>query len=72
MKEKETHWLKRAISPLHHKAGTKRASGDLEGFWKHLALEPGCEEYACFHCTPSGTSYRLQEKGRPPVKTVDC
>eukprot|EP00983_Pelagomonas_calceolata_P024151 759585-Pelagomonas_calceolata.AAC.1 len=26
IKEKETHWLKRAGSPLHHKAEAKRAS----------------------------------------------
>eukprot|EP00983_Pelagomonas_calceolata_P051068 1142252-Pelagomonas_calceolata.AAC.1 len=47
-KEKETHWLKRAISPFHHKAGTKRAIGDLEGHWKHLAPEPGCDKCSCF------------------------
>jgi len=23
------------------------ASGDLEGYWKHLAPEPGCETYHC-------------------------
>eukprot|EP00983_Pelagomonas_calceolata_P020632 648926-Pelagomonas_calceolata.AAC.1 len=31
IQEKETHWLKRAESPLHHKAGTEAASGELEG-----------------------------------------
>eukprot|EP00983_Pelagomonas_calceolata_P098418 1158345-Pelagomonas_calceolata.AAC.3 len=41
IKEKETCWLKKAISPLHHKAGTYRASGDLEVCKKHP--EPGCE-----------------------------
>eukprot|EP00983_Pelagomonas_calceolata_P039019 1137007-Pelagomonas_calceolata.AAC.5 len=29
MEEKEVHWIKRAVSPLH-KAGTKRASGELK------------------------------------------
>eukprot|EP00983_Pelagomonas_calceolata_P097756 1158275-Pelagomonas_calceolata.AAC.2 len=24
-------------SPLHHKAGMERASGNLEGCWKHMA-----------------------------------
>eukprot|EP00983_Pelagomonas_calceolata_P134885 1162102-Pelagomonas_calceolata.AAC.7 len=31
IKKNETHWLKRAISHLHHIAGTGRASGGLEG-----------------------------------------
>eukprot|EP00983_Pelagomonas_calceolata_P002851 94141-Pelagomonas_calceolata.AAC.1 len=31
IKEKETRWLKRAMSPLHHKGGKRRASGGLEG-----------------------------------------
>eukprot|EP00983_Pelagomonas_calceolata_P068086 1149759-Pelagomonas_calceolata.AAC.4 len=31
MKEKDTRWLKRALSPLHHRAGKRRASVDLEG-----------------------------------------
>eukprot|EP00983_Pelagomonas_calceolata_P123764 1161043-Pelagomonas_calceolata.AAC.2 len=26
------HWLKRAVSPIHH-------------YWKHPAPEPGCEKY---------------------------
>eukprot|EP00983_Pelagomonas_calceolata_P012465 399568-Pelagomonas_calceolata.AAC.3 len=42
IKEKETHWLRRAVSPLHHKATKRRSSlphyndnnGDLEGYWK--------------------------------------
>eukprot|EP00967_Tisochrysis_lutea_P072630 scaffold96917_cov24-Tisochrysis_lutea.AAC.1 len=37
------HWLKRAGSPLHHKAGKERASGDQEGCWKHPTPEPSCE-----------------------------
>jgi len=28
IKQEETRRLKRAISPLHHKAGARRASGD--------------------------------------------
>eukprot|EP00983_Pelagomonas_calceolata_P044281 1139237-Pelagomonas_calceolata.AAC.1 len=30
IKEKETHWLKRSVSPLHHKGGTK----GLAGIWR--------------------------------------
>eukprot|EP00983_Pelagomonas_calceolata_P020149 635566-Pelagomonas_calceolata.AAC.1 len=44
IKGKETHWLKRAASFLHHRSRKKGASGDLESFWKHPALEPGCSD----------------------------
>eukprot|EP00983_Pelagomonas_calceolata_P039577 1137228-Pelagomonas_calceolata.AAC.5 len=47
MKEKETHWLRRAVSPLHHEATnfeTENANGNLEEYWKHPAPEPGGEK----------------------------
>eukprot|EP00983_Pelagomonas_calceolata_P133772 1161995-Pelagomonas_calceolata.AAC.2 len=47
------HWLKRAVNPLQNKAGTERASGNLEGCLKHPSLEPGSEEYS-FNSAPSG------------------
>eukprot|EP00983_Pelagomonas_calceolata_P056849 1144810-Pelagomonas_calceolata.AAC.1 len=47
IKEKETHLLKRAMRPLNHKAGTERATGDLEGCWKHRAPEPGSHSQFC-------------------------
>eukprot|EP00983_Pelagomonas_calceolata_P063132 1147595-Pelagomonas_calceolata.AAC.15 len=51
LQEKNIH------GPLHHKAGTKRASWDLEGCWKHPATESGCEEYFVFNCVPSGNKF---------------
>eukprot|EP00983_Pelagomonas_calceolata_P112613 1159898-Pelagomonas_calceolata.AAC.1 len=45
---RKTNWLEGAGSSLHHIAGSKRASGDLEGCWKHLTPELGCEECSCF------------------------
>eukprot|EP00967_Tisochrysis_lutea_P133572 scaffold234648_cov17-Tisochrysis_lutea.AAC.2 len=53
-KEKKRHWLKKAVSPIDHKAGAKKASGDLEGVWKYPASEPGCEKCFVFNCTPNG------------------
>eukprot|EP00983_Pelagomonas_calceolata_P088061 1157111-Pelagomonas_calceolata.AAC.1 len=48
MKEKVTHWLKRAVSP-HHIAKEKTM---LVGSWRvtgrQPAPEPGCKEYHCF------------------------
>eukprot|EP00983_Pelagomonas_calceolata_P043831 1139057-Pelagomonas_calceolata.AAC.3 len=38
---KKRFWLKKLQCLFHHKAGTKRASGDLEGCWKHLTPELG-------------------------------
>eukprot|EP00983_Pelagomonas_calceolata_P040275 1137546-Pelagomonas_calceolata.AAC.1 len=50
IKGKETHWLKRAMSPLHHKAyGKERANKDLDGYREHPAPEPGCEEMGVNH-----------------------
>eukprot|EP00983_Pelagomonas_calceolata_P091911 1157605-Pelagomonas_calceolata.AAC.5 len=47
IKEVKTRWLKRAVSPFHHKA-TERPSGDLEGYWKHPAPDPGYEKHFWF------------------------
>eukprot|EP00983_Pelagomonas_calceolata_P040528 1137659-Pelagomonas_calceolata.AAC.4 len=41
IKEKEIHWLKELRVPSTARSETEIANGDLEGFWKHLALEPG-------------------------------
>eukprot|EP00983_Pelagomonas_calceolata_P097567 1158263-Pelagomonas_calceolata.AAC.12 len=48
MKE-ETHWRKRVVSPLHHKA-KKSADWDLESHWKHPVPEPDCEklDFVCW------------------------
>eukprot|EP00983_Pelagomonas_calceolata_P026362 827501-Pelagomonas_calceolata.AAC.1 len=27
---------------------TENANGDLESYWKHPAIEPGCEKNLCF------------------------
>eukprot|EP00983_Pelagomonas_calceolata_P107335 1159332-Pelagomonas_calceolata.AAC.9 len=41
--------LRGAVSSLHHKAAkTESAIWGMEGYWKHPAPEPGCEEYTCF------------------------
>eukprot|EP00983_Pelagomonas_calceolata_P047824 1140799-Pelagomonas_calceolata.AAC.1 len=48
--KKETHHLKGAISPLYHKAGTKRADGDLEapgGYKCVVALFRMCMDFTC-------------------------
>eukprot|EP00983_Pelagomonas_calceolata_P046270 1140083-Pelagomonas_calceolata.AAC.1 len=49
---KETQWLKRAISPLCHKAETEGASGDLQGCCKLPAPEPDCEACSCVQLHP--------------------
>eukprot|EP00983_Pelagomonas_calceolata_P000004 175-Pelagomonas_calceolata.AAC.1 len=35
-------------SPPPQSYETESANGDLKGFWKHLAPEPGCKKYYCF------------------------
>eukprot|EP00983_Pelagomonas_calceolata_P000438 15141-Pelagomonas_calceolata.AAC.1 len=47
VKEKETHWLRRAASPPQSYKEEK-AHEDLEGYWKHPPPEPGCEEHYYF------------------------
>eukprot|EP00983_Pelagomonas_calceolata_P088013 1157096-Pelagomonas_calceolata.AAC.11 len=44
IKEKGTHWLRRAVSPLHHKAAKTNANENCKGSWKHPAPKPGCEK----------------------------
>eukprot|EP00983_Pelagomonas_calceolata_P090314 1157406-Pelagomonas_calceolata.AAC.3 len=42
VKEKDAHWLRRAVSLLHLKAtGSGSAEGDLKGYWKYPAPGPG-------------------------------
>eukprot|EP00983_Pelagomonas_calceolata_P044011 1139125-Pelagomonas_calceolata.AAC.2 len=40
------------------------ASGDLEGYWKHLAPEPGCETY---HCLQKSNPILRKEFSSPSV-----
>eukprot|EP00983_Pelagomonas_calceolata_P121002 1160758-Pelagomonas_calceolata.AAC.13 len=53
IKGKEALRLRGAVSPLHHKAAkAENALGDLEGYCKHPAPEPGFEKYhaSLFSC----------------------
>eukprot|EP00983_Pelagomonas_calceolata_P000607 21876-Pelagomonas_calceolata.AAC.1 len=52
----------RTISPLHHKAGTRGASGDLEGCWKHPAPGPGWHWQAEKKCTLQPMSLQPPDK----------
>eukprot|EP00983_Pelagomonas_calceolata_P047516 1140688-Pelagomonas_calceolata.AAC.1 len=49
-KKKEADWLKRAMSPLHHKALNQEVPMGIwrvqpVSYWKQPAPEPGCEKY---------------------------
>eukprot|EP00983_Pelagomonas_calceolata_P103794 1158954-Pelagomonas_calceolata.AAC.5 len=46
-KEIEIHWLKRADSPLHHKAGEQRIVVVTWRVSESKASKPGCEKYSC-------------------------
>eukprot|EP00983_Pelagomonas_calceolata_P022875 719889-Pelagomonas_calceolata.AAC.1 len=75
-KEEETHWLRRAVSLLHHKATKKK---ELIGIWRvtgstrlqNLAVR----SITTFHSTSSGNKLvgiqGLQGK-KASVKTFDC
>eukprot|EP00983_Pelagomonas_calceolata_P097758 1158275-Pelagomonas_calceolata.AAC.4 len=54
IKEKETHWLKRAVSPLHHKEEIRRASRDLEGCQRPSAPDRSAKSNLVFNSAPSG------------------
>eukprot|EP00983_Pelagomonas_calceolata_P092364 1157654-Pelagomonas_calceolata.AAC.7 len=51
------YWLNRTVGPLHHKAGIGRANGDLEGYRKHLAPEPGLRKFLAFTDSPCGNEF---------------
>eukprot|EP00983_Pelagomonas_calceolata_P124406 1161104-Pelagomonas_calceolata.AAC.4 len=53
----EAHWLKRAASPLNHKAGTRRATGDLEGCGSNRLQDLAAKNFLYFNCEPYENSF---------------
>eukprot|EP00983_Pelagomonas_calceolata_P009335 302227-Pelagomonas_calceolata.AAC.1 len=57
IKEKETHWLKRDVNPLHRKAGTKRGSGVWRVAGSTRLWNLAVSIILVFNSTPGGYKY---------------